>query len=136
MTEIAGILLMYMPEEDAFWTLVQLLNEPSYAMRNMFLTGFPALHTAFHCHTQLVKKYLPRLHEHFEHENISSIYYATKWFMTLFLDVLPWELCLRVWDVLFFEGIHIIHTIALRILELQQSVYIEEKPSPSPFRFF
>jgi hypothetical protein len=120
MTEIAALLLMYMPEEDAFWTLVQLLNEPDYAMREMFATGFPALHTAFHVHTQLVRRYLPKLHKHFEAENITTIFYATKWFMTLFLDVLPFELCLRSWDVVFFDGTRVVHTIALRILEFLQ----------------
>lgn len=117
MCEIAAMLLMYMPEEDAFWTLVQLLNEPEYAMRNMFMTGFPALHTAFYVHTQLVRRFLPKLSAHFEKENITTIFYATKWFMTIFIDVLPFEFCLRVWDVLFFDGMRLVHTIALRILE-------------------
>lgn len=121
MCEIAALFLMFMPEEDAFWTLMEFLNGQKFAMRAIFLPGFPALHVSLHCHDELIKMNLKKLYDKFQDQNITSMMYATKWFITLFIDLIPFEFYLRLWDVLFFEGIEIIHTVAIRLLEHIQS---------------
>ena len=123
MAELAAVLLMHMPEEDAFWTLVQLLASPKYALRELFLPGFAALHTRFHVHTRLLQHAVPRLHEHFEAIGLKTVFYATKWYATLFLGVLPFAHCMRVWDIVLLEGTEILYTVALRTLEARQRVY-------------
>eukprot|EP00727_Mastigamoeba_balamuthi_P013560 m51a1_g8827 hypothetical protein (1165) ;mRNA; f:372055-385135 len=120
MSDVAAFLLMYMSEEEAFWVFVQLLNEHEYSMRGLFLPGFPLLHQAFHCHTQLLRRELPRLAEHFERQNIRSVFYATRWFMTGFIGVLPIELATRLWDVFLLEGYRVMFTTAVRILRHYQ----------------
>lgn len=125
MAELAAVLLMHMPEEDAFWTLVQLLAGPRYAMRELFLPGFAALHTRFHVHTRLVEQQLPRLHAHFEAIGLKTVFYATKWYATLFSGVLPFEHCMRVWDIVLLEGTEVLYTVALRTLEARQRLYAD-----------
>ena len=125
MAELAAVLLMHMPEEDAFWTLVQLLASPQYALRELFLPGFAALHTRFHVHTRLLQHAVPRLHEHFEAIGLKTVFYATKWYATLFSGVLPFEHCMRVWDIVLLEGTEVLYTIALRTLEARQRVYAD-----------
>lgn len=121
MCEIAALFLMFMPEENAFWTLVEFLNGQNFAMRAIFLPGFPALHVSLYCHDELIRLNLPKLHAKFQDQNITSVMYATKWFITLFIELIPFEFYIRVWDVIFFEGVEIIHTFALRLLDYVQS---------------
>jgi len=125
MAEITAILLMFMPEEDAFWVLVQLLAAPKYALREMYLPGFSALHTHFHVHSRLVQQMIPKLHVHFEDVGMKTVFYATKWYSTLFNSVLPFEHTVRVWDVVMIEGTEILYTVAVRILEAYQRKYLE-----------
>jgi len=125
MAEVAAVLLMFMPEEDAFWVLVQLLAAPKYAMRELFLPGFAALHTHFHVHSCLVQQMIPKLHSHFENLGIQTVFYATKWFSTMFIGVLPFEHTIRVWDIVMFEGTDILYTIAVRTLEAKQRFYLD-----------
>lgn len=121
MCEVAALFLMFMPEENAFWTLVEFLNGQAYSMRSTFLPGFPALHTSLYCHDELIRINLPKLYAKFQDQNITSVMYATKWFITLFIELIPFEFYVRLWDVIMFEGVEIIHTIAIRLLEHVQS---------------
>lgn len=41
--------------------------------------------------------------------------YATRWYQTLFSEF-PRELVLRIWDILFFEGVKILFRVAMAIL--------------------
>ena len=93
-------------------------------MRALFLPGFTAMHAHFHCHTRLLAKHAPRLHSHFEALGIKTVFYATRWFVTLFAGVLPFDHMLRVWDIVLFDGTEILHTIALRTLEHNQKRYL------------
>ena len=120
MSEIAAVLVMMMAEEEAFWVLVQLLADPKYAMRELFLPGMNAIQTHFHVHARLVEQHLPKLHDHFEAIGMQTVFYATKWFMSFFSGVLPFEYMVRVWDVIMFDGTEILYTVALRTLELMQ----------------
>eukprot|EP01106_Pelomyxa_sp_JSP_P004780 TRINITY_DN1766_c0_g1_i1.p1 TRINITY_DN1766_c0_g1~~TRINITY_DN1766_c0_g1_i1.p1 ORF type:complete len:133 (+),score=15.47 TRINITY_DN1766_c0_g1_i1:362-760(+) len=36
MSDIAAVLLMFMPEEDAFWVFVQMMTDPHYDLRGFF----------------------------------------------------------------------------------------------------
>ena len=46
---------------------------------------------------------------------------TTSWFMSLFIGTLPVETTLRVWDVLFYEGPRTIFRVALAIFKLGES---------------
>lgn len=39
MSGLAGVLLMYMDEEDAFWSVHILLSDPKYAMHGLYKEG-------------------------------------------------------------------------------------------------
>ncbi len=48
------------------------------------------------------------------------MYYATKWFISLFTDVLPFNCVVRIIDSLLFERNKIIYRVALAILKIKQ----------------
>eukprot|EP01105_Mastigella_eilhardi_P016018 TRINITY_DN3676_c0_g1_i1.p1 TRINITY_DN3676_c0_g1~~TRINITY_DN3676_c0_g1_i1.p1 ORF type:complete len:780 (+),score=171.83 TRINITY_DN3676_c0_g1_i1:100-2439(+) len=103
MCELAAFLLIYMGEEEAFWTLVQMLQAPQYAMAGLFTAGFPRLQRHFYVHEQLLHDYAPRVADVFEKQQFMTSLYAMKWYMQLFMDCIPMELLLRVWDIIFLQ---------------------------------
>ncbi|CAI7774973.1 unnamed protein product, partial [Closterium sp. NIES-53] len=41
---------------------------------------------------------------HFENMGVQLSWITGPWFLSLFINVFPWESVLRVWDVMLFEG--------------------------------
>ena len=86
----------------------------------MFLPGFPKL-AEFTKHWETIfESSLPKLSRHFEHENIFSQMYLTKWFLQTFLDRLPFHLCIRLWDVYLLEGDLIVLATTLTLFKAKQ----------------
>ncbi|KAJ7536637.1 hypothetical protein O6H91_12G075900 [Diphasiastrum complanatum] len=115
---LAGVLLLYMSEEDAFWLLVALLKGVAHApMEGLYLAGLPLLQQSFFQFERLVHERLPKLGSHFDQEAIYPSMYASQWFITAFSCSFPFSLSLRIWDVLLFEGITIIFKVGLALLK-------------------
>jgi hypothetical protein len=64
---------MYVPEEDTFWILIQLLNDPKYDMHSRFLPGFPRLYETFFVFEKCIEKKMPKLAKHFVSYKIFDI---------------------------------------------------------------
>ena len=62
MNFIIGVLLMYMDEEDAFWTMLAILNK--FDHKKYYLTGLPGLFEAFYILQRFIKEKMPKLHKH------------------------------------------------------------------------
>ncbi|CAN6448707.1 unnamed protein product [Victoria cruziana] len=115
---LAGLLLLYMSEEDAFWLLVALLKGAVHApMEGLYLAGLPLVQQYLFQFDQLVKEQLPRLGEHFSREAINPSMYASQWFITVFTYSFPFSLALRIWDVFLQEGVKIIFRVGLALLK-------------------
>eukprot|EP00897_Mesotaenium_endlicherianum_P003962 jgi/Mesen1/3594/ME000020S03126 len=85
---LAGLLLLYMGEEDAFW----------------LLSGLPLVQQYLFQFDQLVHEVLPRLGAHFDREGITPSMYASQWFITVFSYSFPFPTALRIWDVFLYEA--------------------------------
>ncbi|KAL7982188.1 hypothetical protein Chor_009786 [Crotalus horridus] len=121
MSHITALLLMYMNEEDAFWALVKLLSGPKHAMHGFFIPGFPKLLRFQEHHDKIMKKFLSKLKQHFDSQEINTTFYTMKWFFQCFLDRTPFRLTLRIWDVYVLEGERILIAMAYTILKLHRS---------------
>jgi len=86
---ISAILLMYMSEEDAFWTMQSLLTK--YELSRYFLPAMPGLWESFYIFQKLLKDKIPKLHNHFTRINLCPSMYASQWFMTIFTVGFPYE---------------------------------------------
>nr|XP_017236293.1 PREDICTED: EVI5-like protein isoform X4 [Daucus carota subsp. sativus] len=115
---LAGLLLLYMCEEDAFWLIVALLKGAVHApMEGLYLAGLPLVQQYLFQFEQLVRVHLPMLGEHFTQEMINPSMYASQWFITVFSYSFPFPLALRIWDVFLYEGVHIVFKVGLALLK-------------------
>jgi hypothetical protein len=86
MSTLAGMLLMYMGEEEAFWSLSILISDKKYAMHGLFIEGFPKLTRFLTHHDKILTKFVPKLKKHFDQYNLDSILYSLKWFFVIFVE--------------------------------------------------
>ncbi|CAM6103036.1 unnamed protein product [Calypogeia fissa] len=115
---LAGLLLLYMSEEDAFWLLVALLKGAVHVpMEGLYLAGLPLVQQYLFQFERLVREQLPRLGAHFEEEAINPSMYASQWFITVFSYSFPFSLELRIWDVFLHEGVKIVFRVGLALLK-------------------
>ncbi|MES1910527.1 MAG: hypothetical protein MHM6MM_003106 [Cercozoa sp. M6MM] len=117
---IAAMLLMFMPEENAFWTLSQLIRDPRYHMRPLFMPHVPGQHERFFVLKRLMRKFVPKVSRLFDNSGVDPAMYASGWLSTHFLYDLPFGAALRVWDVFMSEGEKAIFRVALGVLKLAQ----------------
>lgn len=115
---IGGILLLQMPEEDAFGVLVRLMYV--YDLRKHYIPGMEGLHLRLYQFDRLLGMHLPALSRHFEAEGLLSNMYASQWFLTLFAYRLPFGLVFRIVDWLLGEGVVVLFRVALAILKTHE----------------
>lgn len=120
MSGLAGVLLMYMDEEEAFWALSVLLSDKKYAMHGLYIEGFPKLTRFLEHHDQILLKFLPKLKRHFDQYGLDAILYSLKWFFVCFVERVPFSLCLRVWDVYLLYGERVVTAMAFTILKMHK----------------
>jgi hypothetical protein len=162
MNYIGALLLLFMEEDEAFWTLsciVEDLLPDSFYADNM-----SSLLEELELFDELTRTKLPALARHFERLNVSAggkpvrvqggsrlgagggggadsggrgggaapppppppplgplqvdvKAICSQWFLLVFVNVLPLESVLRVWDSFFVEGSQILFRVALAVLE-------------------
>lgn len=127
MAGVAGMLLMYMDEEPAFWALNTFMTDPKYAMHGLFIEGFPKLTRFLAHHDRIVAKFLPKLHRHFAKHTLDAILYSLKWFFVIFVERVPFSLCLRIWDIYMIEGERVVTAMAFTILRMHASRLLKMK---------
>lgn len=112
---IVGLLLMQMPEEEAFAVLVKIMQE--YRMREMFKPSMAELGLCMFQLECLIQELLPELHIHFQSQSFHVSMYASSWFLTLFSTALPLPLAFHIMDIFISEGMEMIFRIAISILQ-------------------
>ncbi|CAA0830049.1 Ypt/Rab-GAP domain of gyp1p superfamily protein [Striga hermonthica] len=125
MNFFAGLLLLLMPEENAFWTLVGILDDyfDGYYSEEMLESQVDQLVLE-----ELVRERFPKLVNHLDYLGVQVAWVTGPWFLTIFMNMLPWESVLRVWDVLLFEGNRVmLFQTALALMELYGPALVTTK---------
>lgn len=124
---LAGLLLLFLPEERAFWML--------HIITTIYLPGTHELslegtNVDLWILMVALKSTLPHIWAKVgaaggSGDDINGSarlppisLCTTSWFMSLFIGTLPIETVLRVWDVLFYEGSRTLFRVALTIFKL------------------
>ncbi|KAH8110681.1 RabGAP/TBC [Phellopilus nigrolimitatus] len=113
MGPLAATLLCYYEPEKVYATLVHFHDE--YQLHDIFLPGFPGLLEAIYIQERILEKMMPGVYASFKKHMVSTTSYATKWYITLFANSVPFQTQLRLWDAFLLEGrdVFVITAIAI-----------------------
>ncbi|CAF3769909.1 unnamed protein product [Rotaria magnacalcarata] len=115
---IVGLLLMHMPEEEAFAVLVSIMQD--FSMRDMYKPDMYSLGLCIYQLECMVQEFLPELYRHLQAENFNTSVYASSWFLTLFTTQFTVNVAAHMMDLFLNEGIEIIFRMAIALLETHQ----------------
>lgn len=120
---ITGLLLMQMPEEEAFCVLVKLMRD--YKLRELFKPTMADLGLCFYQLEKLVEESYPQLYMHFQALGFQTSMYASAWFLTMFASVLSLNVVFRIMDIFLVEGKEFIFKVGLALLEHSQAKLLQ-----------
>ncbi|KAM5170880.1 EVI5-like protein isoform 1-T1 [Mantella aurantiaca] len=116
---IVGLLLMQMPEEEAFCVFVRLMQE--YRLRELFKPSMAELGLCIYQLEYMLQDQLPELNLHFRSHCFHTSMYASSWFLTLFLTTFPLPVATRIFDIFIYEGLEVIFRVGMAILTVNQT---------------
>ena len=113
---IAGSLLLALQQEDGelraeecFWLIVALVEIiPDYYSSRMV-----SLSNDIEVLQKLLQKRIPKTMTHLRGFQIPLQAFLTKWFVCLYVDILPIHTVFRIWDCLFYEGHKVLFRVAM-----------------------
>ncbi|XP_056366551.1 EVI5-like protein [Oenanthe melanoleuca] len=120
---IVGLLLMQMPEEEAFSVFVRLMQE--YRLRELFKPSMAELGLCIYQFEFLLQEQLPELNVHFRSQSFLTSMYASSWFLTLFLTTFPLPVATRVFDIFMYEGLEIVFRVGMALLQFNQAELVQ-----------
>uniref|UniRef100_A0A8B9H429 TBC1 domain family, member 2 n=1 Tax=Astyanax mexicanus TaxID=7994 RepID=A0A8B9H429_ASTMX len=126
-------LLVLQNEEDAFWclvTIVQSLMPQDYYTKT--LLGSQADQRVF---KDFMAEKLPRLVAHLEEHNVDVSLITFNWFLVVFVESLPSEILLKVWDAFFYEGTKVIFRYALALFKYKEEDILKIHDSTEIYQY-
>ncbi|KAI7865927.1 rab-GTPase-TBC domain-containing protein [Spinellus fusiger] len=115
MNIVTSALLIYMSEEQAFFTLSVLCDDmlPGYYSTSMY--GALLDQVIFE---NLLETNMPMLHQHFKNTDIQLSVACLPWFLSLYINSMPLMFTFRMLDCFFMDGPRVLFQIGLAILKI------------------
>lgn len=118
---IAGLLLSYMDQNQAFYCLAGLLQHRHGPFRDLYLPGMIDARKKLFVFGELGKQYLGKLWIHMVKQNVEPSMFATEWIMTMFCRGFSFDMVTRVVDIYCYEGFKIVYRVSLALLKSLES---------------
>ena len=123
MNFICGLLLLFLDEEDAFWVLVHIVET---LLPLNYTSDLLGVQVEARLVMSLLEDKFPRLMHHIValdcKEPLRDT--ITKWILQLFVNILPTETVLRVFDVFLIEGTKAIVRFTLAIFKIHEQGFL------------
>ncbi|VVD02906.1 unnamed protein product [Leptidea sinapis] len=116
MNIVASALLIYCPEEQAFWLLATICETLLPDYYNTRVVGALVDQGVLE---ELTKSQLPELHAKLDELGMMKMI-SLSWFLTLFISVMPYECAVNIMDCFFNEGAKVIFQVTLTILDINK----------------
>ena len=117
MNFLVALLLLHMDEEDAFWCLCAICEDLVPGHYTSKMTG---MHIDQRVFESLLEERLPKLDAHIKKYSVPLAPITYQWFLCLFVNTLPLECTLRVWDLFLHEGTKALFRVGIAILKIQR----------------
>eukprot|EP00011_Vannellida_sp_DIVA3-517-6-12_P013403 CAMPEP_0114604878 /NCGR_PEP_ID=MMETSP0168-20121206/770_1 /TAXON_ID=95228 ORGANISM="Vannella sp., Strain DIVA3 517/6/12" /NCGR_SAMPLE_ID=MMETSP0168 /ASSEMBLY_ACC=CAM_ASM_000044 /LENGTH=582 /DNA_ID=CAMNT_0001815719 /DNA_START=97 /DNA_END=1841 /DNA_ORIENTATION=+ len=124
MNFICALYLLFMEEEDAFWLLKATMEEVLPA--GYYTQGMLGVRSDNSVLQQLLSQKLPKVAQHLGKHEVVLDGLTTGWFMCLFVNILPLQATLRVFDSLFLEGSKILFRVGLALFKYHEKAILKE----------
>ncbi|XP_021168357.2 TBC1 domain family member 2A isoform X1 [Fundulus heteroclitus] len=111
-------LLVLQNEEDAFWCLVAVVEV--IMPQDYYTKDLVASQADQRVLKDFMAEKLPRLAAHFEAHSIDVSLITFNWFLVVFVESLPSDMLLPVWDAFLYEGTKVIFRYALALFKYKE----------------
>ncbi|KAK9518561.1 hypothetical protein VZT92_023865 [Zoarces viviparus] len=119
LNRVAAIaLLVLQSEEDAFWCLVAVVE--SLMPQDYYTKDLVASQADQRVLKDFLAEKLPRLSAHFEDHSIDVSLITFNWFLVVFVESLPSDILLPLWDAFLYEGTKVIFRYALALFKYKE----------------
>ncbi|KXN90582.1 GTPase-activating protein GYP5 [Leucoagaricus sp. SymC.cos] len=119
---VVAVLLLNMPDEEAFSLLVRLMQV--YDLRGHYLPEMPKLQLRLFQFDRLIEELLPVLHVHFLRQGVKSSMFCSQWFLTVFSYRFPLEIVYRIYDHCLANGIEAIFGFSIVLLKKNEETLL------------
>jgi hypothetical protein len=104
MAFVAGILLMYLPEQHAFQLFSKLMSSKGCRLRRLYLDGLRDLKHEMSMFDWLLQRHHPKLSCHLQQHCVPSVLYISQWLLTCFACPFPAYFPAQLVDIMLIEG--------------------------------
>jgi len=123
MNFLAAVLLFFIEEEVAFWTVCTVVDD--MLPRDYYCNNLRGVRVDVEVFRALFQQRLPKLAKHFSDLDVAPGIFATQWFLCLFINILPLESAFRFLDCFFYEGSKMLFRVALALFNANQAVILQ-----------
>ncbi|GBG32844.1 TBC1 domain family member 1 [Hondaea fermentalgiana] len=105
MNFLVGYLMLHTKtEEDTLRLSVELMANPRYNMRNVFMEGLPSLRKLTAVLQSILRSRDAQLHKHFCDIGFEDLFFTYQWICTLFAGAFPFDALQDAWTLFFERG--------------------------------
>lgn len=133
LNRLAAIALLYLDQEDAFWTLIAIIEV--FMPRDYYTKTLLGSQVDQRVFKDLMSEKLPRLHAHFEQHKVDFSLITFNWFLVIFVDSVVSDILFKIWDAFLYEGPKIIFRFALALFKYKEEEFLKLQDSTTIFKY-
>ncbi|XP_061832535.1 TBC1 domain family member 2A isoform X2 [Nerophis lumbriciformis] len=126
-------LLVLQNEEDAFWCLVSVVD--TIMPQDYYTKNLVASQADQHVFKDILLEKLPRLAAHFKLHGIDVSLVTFNWFLVVFVESLPSDILLPLWDAFLYEGTKVIFRYALALFKYKEDDILKIDDSTDIYQY-
>eukprot|EP01119_Soliformovum_irregulare_P021331 TRINITY_DN7077_c0_g1_i3.p1 TRINITY_DN7077_c0_g1~~TRINITY_DN7077_c0_g1_i3.p1 ORF type:complete len:541 (-),score=175.75 TRINITY_DN7077_c0_g1_i3:203-1825(-) len=123
MNFVTAWLMLQMGDEDAFWMLTTIVED---ICSGYYATNMIGIRVDIAVVKEILASHLPKIDAKMEELSVILSLVSVKWFLPLFIHLLPSETLLRFWDNLFLDG-SFIFRLVLAIFKINEADLLRQK---------